>query len=224
MGKRITPQEVINNITNDRLNFAIKLFKENGISHSEYDQQAKSIKVDHNGQTVTFYPYTGWFTGKSVVDGRGVKNLIKQIVDIPKLYVKVTKNRFKPDNNIDNERSACFIRDKNSNLIKRSLLNILRDSSKHEDSIIVIKVISNPNSNMSLTKTEAKELLESGNKVTHNLFMDHEYIYKKKEHPKSIFAEDGTEMDEDDFWNFRIIDSFESGWSVYDELNVPDNE
>lgn len=64
---------------------------------------------------------------------------------------------------------------------------------------------------MSLTKTAAKELLESGNKVTHNLFMDHEYIYKKKEHPKSIFAEDGTEMDEDTFWK-----KFSNNWFQYD--------
>ena len=28
---------------------------------------------------VLFYPYTGWFTGKSVKDGRGLQNLLKQI-------------------------------------------------------------------------------------------------------------------------------------------------
>lgn len=80
MGKRITPQETIDKITKDRLNYAIKLFKENGITHSEFDQQAKSIKISHNGGIVTFFPYTGWFTGKSVVDGRGINNLIKQII------------------------------------------------------------------------------------------------------------------------------------------------
>lgn len=215
MGKRLVPQEVIDKITKDRLDHAIRLFKENGITHSEFDQESKSMKVYHKGSAITFFPYTGWFTGKSVVDGRGINNLIRQIVDIPKQYVKVTRNRFTPDDNIDKNTILDY---------DSSLLDILRDSSKNEHSIIVKKIFSNQNSNMSLTKTEAKELLDSGNKVTHNLFMDHEYIYKKKEHPKSIFSEDGTEIDEDYFWSFRIIESFESGWSVYDELNVPDNE
>lgn len=28
---------------------------------------------------VTFYPYSGWHTGKSIKDGRGLENLLRQI-------------------------------------------------------------------------------------------------------------------------------------------------
>lgn len=28
---------------------------------------------------VTLYPYSGWHTGKTVVDGRGIENLLKQL-------------------------------------------------------------------------------------------------------------------------------------------------
>lgn len=31
------------------------------------------------GHMVKFYPYSGWHTGKSITDGRGFKNLIKQL-------------------------------------------------------------------------------------------------------------------------------------------------
>ena len=33
----------------------------------------------YNRSPVHFYPYSGWHTGKSIVDGRGLRNLIKQI-------------------------------------------------------------------------------------------------------------------------------------------------
>ncbi len=32
-----------------------------------------------HGCRVTIYPYTGWFTGQTVKDGRGIHNLIKQL-------------------------------------------------------------------------------------------------------------------------------------------------
>lgn len=30
-------------------------------------------------QTVTFYPYSGWASGKGIKDGRGLENLLKQL-------------------------------------------------------------------------------------------------------------------------------------------------
>ena len=30
-------------------------------------------------EKVRFYPYTGWATGKSITDGRGLENLLKQL-------------------------------------------------------------------------------------------------------------------------------------------------
>ncbi len=37
------------------------------------------IQFDYKGEIVTFYPYSGWHTGKSIKDGRGLHNLLKQI-------------------------------------------------------------------------------------------------------------------------------------------------
>lgn len=38
-------------------------------------------KIDfmYNGSLVTYWPYSGWASGKSIKDGRGLKNLLKQI-------------------------------------------------------------------------------------------------------------------------------------------------
>lgn len=30
-------------------------------------------------EKITFFPYSGWFTGKGVKDGRGLSNLLKQL-------------------------------------------------------------------------------------------------------------------------------------------------
>lgn len=39
----------------------------------------KVIEFFHKGEMVRLYPYSGWHTGKSIVDGRGINNLIKQL-------------------------------------------------------------------------------------------------------------------------------------------------
>ena len=44
-----------------------------------YDDGNKRITFDFKGHTVMFYPYKGWFSGKTVKDGRGLINLLKQI-------------------------------------------------------------------------------------------------------------------------------------------------
>lgn len=38
-----------------------------------------SISFMYKCCPVRFYPYTGWFTGKSVKDGRGLQNLLDQV-------------------------------------------------------------------------------------------------------------------------------------------------
>lgn len=40
---------------------------------------AKRIDFEYNGMKVQFWPYSGWHTGKSIKDGRGFKNLKKQL-------------------------------------------------------------------------------------------------------------------------------------------------
>ena len=38
-----------------------------------------TLQFMFNGAKITFYPYSGWFSGKWLKDGRGLKNLLKQI-------------------------------------------------------------------------------------------------------------------------------------------------
>lgn len=40
-----------------------------------------STRIDFlfNGAKIQFYPYSGWHTGKTVKDGRGIQNLLKQL-------------------------------------------------------------------------------------------------------------------------------------------------
>lgn len=33
----------------------------------------------HKGYIVKFFPYSGWATGRSIKDGRGLRNLLRQI-------------------------------------------------------------------------------------------------------------------------------------------------
>lgn len=38
-----------------------------------------TIKFMYNDSEVIFYPFSGWATGKSINDGRGLQNLLKQL-------------------------------------------------------------------------------------------------------------------------------------------------
>lgn len=49
-----------------------------------YYKDDTCIKFWFNGETVIYYAYSGWHTGKSIKDGRGLKNLIKQLIKKPK--------------------------------------------------------------------------------------------------------------------------------------------
>lgn len=37
------------------------------------------IEFEFKGTKIQFYPYSGWHTGKTIVDGRGLEKLLKQI-------------------------------------------------------------------------------------------------------------------------------------------------
>lgn len=43
------------------------------------EQTETTIKFYFQTQIVTYYPYSGWHTGKNIKDGRGWKNLYNQI-------------------------------------------------------------------------------------------------------------------------------------------------
>jgi len=60
-----------------RMDFAIKQLT--GLGHKVTMETNNAISIIFKGERVMVYPYTGWFTGKSVKDGRGIKNLLKRI-------------------------------------------------------------------------------------------------------------------------------------------------
>ena len=37
------------------------------------------VEFEFNGAIVKFFPYSGWHTGKTIVDGRDISKLLKQI-------------------------------------------------------------------------------------------------------------------------------------------------
>lgn len=39
----------------------------------------KMIEFEYKGQPVKYFPYSGWATGKTIKDGRGLMNLINQL-------------------------------------------------------------------------------------------------------------------------------------------------
>lgn len=45
----------------------------------EFETDDTTIKFKHKGETVTYHPYSGWASGKSIKDGRGLQNLLKQL-------------------------------------------------------------------------------------------------------------------------------------------------
>ena len=60
-----------------RMKFAQEQLKLNGIQYQILDKQ--TILVD---DYVKFYPFTGWYSGKGIGSGRGIKNLIKRIKEV----------------------------------------------------------------------------------------------------------------------------------------------
>lgn len=60
-----------------RVQFAIEQIKKAGYSVNTISKN--QISFEYKGAIVHVFPYTGWFTGKTVKDGRGIFNLLKQI-------------------------------------------------------------------------------------------------------------------------------------------------
>lgn len=60
-----------------RMEYSIKRIT--GLGYEIISKDYSQIQFIFNGSPVTLFPYTGWFTGKTVTDGRGINNLIEQI-------------------------------------------------------------------------------------------------------------------------------------------------
>jgi hypothetical protein len=61
-----------------RMAYAIKKLKEAGYWPVEIDTTQLQVEAK-DGSTVRFWPYSGWFSGTSVKDGRGIENLLEQL-------------------------------------------------------------------------------------------------------------------------------------------------
>lgn len=62
----------------ERINFAINELSKLGIQVQVETNTMISFLFE--GQTIHYYPYSGWHTGKGIKDGRGWKNLKKQLI------------------------------------------------------------------------------------------------------------------------------------------------
>lgn len=60
-----------------RMEYAFEQINKAGYEILESD--ATSLKFKFKGHTVTLFPYSGWHTGKSIQDGRGLQKLLNQI-------------------------------------------------------------------------------------------------------------------------------------------------
>lgn len=61
-----------------RIEFAIKELREYGIVAELVSD--REVQFKYNNEVVRFFPYSGWYSGKSIKDGRGLHNLLKQII------------------------------------------------------------------------------------------------------------------------------------------------
>ncbi len=61
----------------ERIDYAEFMIVEAG-----YDVLTKTdleLTFNYKDSLIKFFPYTGWATGKTIKDGRGLKNLLKQL-------------------------------------------------------------------------------------------------------------------------------------------------
>ena len=65
-------------IEKNRIEYAKRQLENLGYSVTSLPEQ-KALTFLFNGNTITFYPYKGWFSGKGVTPGRGLKNLLNQL-------------------------------------------------------------------------------------------------------------------------------------------------
>ena len=66
-----------------RLEYATNRITELGYD-CKWVEQSRCLQFDFKGSLARFFPYTGWFSGKTVKDGRGLMNLLKQLRNSPR--------------------------------------------------------------------------------------------------------------------------------------------
>lgn len=60
-----------------RMRIAINEIQRLGLRITNFSD--KMIEFEYKGHIVKYFPYSGWATGKTIKDGRGLDNLLKQL-------------------------------------------------------------------------------------------------------------------------------------------------
>lgn len=60
-----------------RMAYALKALKAKGIEVTQVNDS--KLEFEYDGATVSFWPYSGWHSGKSIKEGRGIENLLNQL-------------------------------------------------------------------------------------------------------------------------------------------------
>ena len=66
-----------NDLQPKRIQYAKEKLAELG--YEIIEENTSQIMFIHKGSRVVFYPYSGWHTGKTIADGRGLDNLLQQL-------------------------------------------------------------------------------------------------------------------------------------------------
>jgi len=61
-----------------RMQYAMDKLNELGITFMQ-SFDGKALQFIWKGESCWFYPYSGWHSGKSIKDGRGIERLLKQL-------------------------------------------------------------------------------------------------------------------------------------------------
>lgn len=60
-----------------RMEYAKEQISALGYEVSEHD--GNELRFSHRGKIVKFFPYSGWATGATIKDGRGLRKLLNQL-------------------------------------------------------------------------------------------------------------------------------------------------
>ena len=49
------------------------------LGHDVSEHDGNELRFSHRGKIVKFFPYSGWATGATIKDGRGLRKLLNQL-------------------------------------------------------------------------------------------------------------------------------------------------
>lgn len=66
-----------NKVQKTRLEYAEMMILDLGYDITSVNKS--ELRFEFNGSIIYFFPFTGWHSGKTIQDGRGLNNLLKQL-------------------------------------------------------------------------------------------------------------------------------------------------